>query len=244
MRLVQKAFSSSPCTTFAATQEQGFFAEAPRIEAQRQRRVTHNIPLVESLFLDRDWLRMGRRLIIACCVPLFLCLCSVAARCQVFSRPAAVELIARVESIGLSITQNSLPGRSAVPSGSEGQDFVIKTSWAVPPNYTRLSLIRSISSRSAQLRSRCLSADGTSKEQNGVGIVALDSGGRGVSHRDEASDEAFSSSCQPMWTQPSGSTNQANEREDPIDLPGRRHDAHRGESKEPLGVIVLSLEAF
>jgi hypothetical protein len=244
MTLVQKALSSGFCTSLAMTPKQGCTSGVPRCGGQRHTLAANEISSVEVHFFDDNWLRTVRHLTFSCYIPLFIWLCCATARGQVFSRPAAVELIARVESVGLSITPNSLPSQSAVPSGPEGQDFVIKTAWAVQPNYTRLSLIRSISSESDELLFRCLSVESAGSAQNGEGVVALDSGGRWMRNGEGPSDEAFSSSCRRLWTQPSGSTSRANVKEDRIDLPAHSHDVHKAATKEPVGVITLALEAF
>ncbi len=77
------------------------------------------------------------------CPTFFLGLLSVNAPCQILSRPAAVQLIARVESMGVSIVPNNEHDRAANGLEDDQQQLAIKTSWAVPPNYTRLSLVES-----------------------------------------------------------------------------------------------------
>lgn len=241
---VQQANSASFCNSLMQSSDWRPDEGASRRDWNRHLQETKKNVFVQISFINLGWSRVLRRSILLCCVGVFLCFDLTAARGQVLSRPAAVLLIARVESVGVSARPDDEPGQSETDPGLDAERLMIKTSWAVPPNFTRLRLIRSITCESNGVPPRNPRFDLKSNPKN-VDKMAPGSGGIScLGSSAWATDAAFRSSSELLWNESSGSTNQAKAREVRIQLPGRKDDVLRKSSGEPIGTITLVLEAF
>ncbi len=201
-------------------------------------------PLLAFSPLFCHWARAVHRYISVCLLTLFFCLFSAHAPCQILSRPSTVQLIARVESVGVSIASNNDTNLSAISDGNARQHLDIKTSWAVPPNFTRLNLIGSLSSGCKEPYARGAGVGPTQSEQTVAGPIALNGNNGPGPDRGGLPRGIASNPCGELWTQSSGSTNLANARVDQIGFAGRGDEDRSEESRDSRPLLTLTLEAF
>lgn len=192
-----------------------------------------------------NWSRAFKCCRSLCCFTLFLGLLAANAPCQVISRPATVQLIAQVETIGVSIVPSNERDRVEEGLKNEQQQLSVKTSWAVPPNFSRLRLMESLSTEHEDDYDRHTYIGSKLYEQCDTGMTGAGGNSRPISNPGELSIEAATHLlCGELWTQPSGSTNLANARVDQIRV-ARHGDEHlKDQARSPVGLLTLTLEAF
>jgi hypothetical protein len=242
---VQRANSGSDCNFLVHSSAKIPIAEVSSRDWNRcpQERKKYVYDLISFANLGRSG--VVRSSILLCSVGVLLCFSLTKARCQVLSRQATVLLTARVESVGISAGPDGELGQSETDTGLDATALMIKTSWAVPPNFTRLRLIRTISCECAGMLPRKIPL-GSKFTPRDADTLALGIGGVYLQRSSllGTTDAEFGGSSEIFWTESSGSTSQPRAREDEMLLPGRVVDVLGKSTRDPKRSVTFLLEAF